>query len=208
MAEGIGVGCLACAATVGAGFLGMWHGPARLATGELGLVAVAALVLYLAVLGAGRILIALLAVLGACLAFTAPDIAAGIVLDQRGRVESAVVASVQDVTGRAGRHLCSVTGTVAIGDVRVWRGCPASVAPGDTVPVVYDPHGLAPARGIAAAGALRRGELRLAGLAAGFVAVSAVAVVRSFRMSPQPSVAPALSAGLNARHSGTSGSSR
>ncbi|MFD0510563.1 hypothetical protein [Streptomyces aureus] len=95
LAEGLLAGSTAAAAIVGAGFAGMWGGPPTLVTGEPGLVVAAALVLYLVILRAGRVLVGLVAVLGACLALTAPDVAAGVVLQQRGLVESARVASVE-----------------------------------------------------------------------------------------------------------------
>ena len=183
LAEGLLAGSTAAAAIVGAGFAGMWGGPPTLVTGEPGLVVAAALVLYLVILRAGRVLVGLVAVLGACLALTAPDVAAGVVLQQRGLVESARVASVETAADH-GRIFCSVTDIDAVpAGAEVWRGCGESIAPGDTLPVVYDPRGRAPARGVAAPGELRSAELRLAGLTAVFVAGCTVAVVRSFRMT-------------------------
>ncbi|WP_432168194.1 hypothetical protein [Streptomyces sp. bgisy031] len=183
LAEGLSAGSVAAAVIVGAGFVGMWGGPRTLVTGEPGLVVAAALVLYLVILRAGRVLIGLVAVLGACLALMAPDVAAGVVLQQRGLVESARVASVETAADR-GRIFCSVTDLDAVPPgAEVWRGCDESITPGDALPVVYDPRGRAPARGVASPGELRRAELRLAGLTAVFVAGCTVAVVRSFRMA-------------------------
>ncbi|GGV72474.1 hypothetical protein GCM10010277_85500 [Streptomyces longisporoflavus] len=182
LAEGVLAGTVAAAAIVGSAFAGMWGGPRGLVTGELGVVVVAALVLYLMVLRAGRVLIGLVAVLGACLSFMAPDVAAGVVLQHRGLVEPARVASVQTTTEH-GRTVCSVEGVGAVrAGAEVWRGCAASIAPGDTLPVVYDPRGRVPARGVAAPGELVKAELWLAALAIVFVGVCTVAVVRSFRL--------------------------
>jgi hypothetical protein len=182
LAEGFSAGGAAAAVIVGSAFAGMWGGPQGLVTGEIGLVVVTALVLYLVVLRAGRVLIGLVAALGACLAFLAPDVAAGVALQQRGRVEPARVASVQAATEQ-GRTVCSVTDIDAVpAGAEVWRGCAASTAPGDTLPVVYDPRGRAHTRGVAAPGELRGAELRLAALTALFVGGCTVAVVRSFRM--------------------------
>ncbi|MFD7815758.1 hypothetical protein ACFV6E_22940 [Streptomyces sp. NPDC059785] len=99
------------------------------------------------------------------------------------------MASVRAGPGH-GRVVCSVTGVDAVPTgARVWRGCGESTAPGDTLPVVYDPRGLAPARGVAAPGELLQAELRLAGLTVVFVAGCAIAVVRSFELTSRPSMA-------------------
>ncbi|MEV5157858.1 hypothetical protein [Streptomyces sp. NPDC053728] len=183
LAQGMVVGAVATAAIGGVGFAGMWVGPRTLVTGEAGLIVVAAVMVYLAVLRAGRILIGLVAVLGACLAFMAPDVAAGVALQHRGQVESARVGSVGIPSGR-GRTLCSITQPVgAVTGATVWRGCGKSITPGDTLPVVYDPERRAPTRGVAAPGELRAAEDRLAGVGAALVAGCTVAVVRSFRLT-------------------------
>lgn len=182
LVEGLLSGSAAAVAVVGTAFAGMWGGPRGLVTGEFGVLVIAALVSYLVVRRAGRVLIGLVAVVGVCLAFQAPDVAAGAALHQRGRVESARVNSVQ-VSADHGRAVCSVTDIDAVpAGAEVWRGCAVSLVPGDTLPVVYDPHGRAPARGVAAPGELRGAELGLAALAALLVGGCTVAVVRSFRL--------------------------
>ena len=182
LAEGLSAGGATAAVIVGSAFAGMWGGPWGLVTGELGLTVAAALVLYLVVLRAGRVLIGVVAVLGACLAFMAPEVAAGVALQQRGLVEPAQVASVQ-AAAEHGRPVCSVTAFDAVpAGTEVWRGCAESIAPGDTLPVVYDPRGRAPTRGVAAPGELRGAGLRLAALSVLFVGGCTVAVVRSFRL--------------------------
>ncbi|MFJ8953135.1 hypothetical protein ACIRO1_23755 [Streptomyces sp. NPDC102381] len=164
----------------------MWGGPRELITGEAGLAVVAGLAVYLVVLRAGRVLIGVVAVLGTCLAFMAPGIAAGVALEKRGLVEPARVSSVQTAM-RPGRAICSVTDVdAAPAGADVWRGCVASTVPGDTLPVVYDPRGRAPVRGISTPGELRRSSLGLAALSVVFVAACTVAVVRSFRMTAAP----------------------
>ncbi|MGP3776002.1 hypothetical protein ACTWJ8_34770 [Streptomyces sp. SDT5-1] len=184
---GVAAGSIAVVLVVGPALAGMWGGPRGLITGEAGLTVVAALAVYLAVLRAGRVLIGLVAVLGTCLALMAPGVAAGVALEQRGVVEPARVSSVQ-TAARHGRTVCSVTDTdAAPAGVDVWRGCAASLTPGDTLPVVYDPRGRAPTRGLSAPGELRRSGLRLAALSAVLVAGCTIAVVRSFRLTAPPS---------------------
>ncbi|MBO1329987.1 hypothetical protein [Streptomyces sp. VRA16 Mangrove soil] len=186
LVEGLLAGGAAAALTVGAGFAGMWGGPRELTTGEPGLLVIAVLVLYLLIRRAGRILVGLVAVLGICLALMSSDVAAGVALQQRGLVEPARVASVQPDSGR-GRALCAVTGVDAVPTgAAVWRGCGATTALGDTLPVVYDPEGRAPTRGVAAPGELRAAQLRLAALATAFLTGCACAVARSFRMTAAP----------------------
>ncbi|MGB8939665.1 MAG: hypothetical protein WCD21_05410 [Streptomyces sp.] len=189
LVQGLSAGSATAVMVVGSAFAGMWGGPRGLATGELGLLVAAGLVLYLVVLRAGRVLIGLVAVLGACLAFMAPDVATGAALHQRGRVEPARVASVQKAAEH-GRPVCSVTDIDAVpAGAEVWRGCAESITVGDTLPVVYDPQGRAPTRGVAAPGELRAAELRLAALSVLFVGGCTVAVVRSFRLeAPSGSV--------------------
>ncbi|MFE0130997.1 hypothetical protein ACFWY6_05350 [Streptomyces sp. NPDC059037] len=182
LAEGLAVGGATAVVIVGSAFAVMWGGPRGLVTGELGLTVVAALVLYLMVLRAGRVLIGLVAVLGACLAFMAPDVAIGVVLQQRGRVEPARVASVQ-AEAEHGRSVCSVTDIDAVpAGAEVWRGCAESIWVGETQPLVLHPPGRAPTPGVATPGELRGAELRLAALSVLFVGGCTVAVVRSFRL--------------------------
>ncbi len=110
-AEGLFAGVLAAGAIVGTAIAGAWYGFAGPAHGEAGLVCAAALALYLRIVRAGRALIGVVAVLGVCLALQTPQAAAGVVLAERGRVESAMVTSVEGgaaVGSRPGRYLCSV----------------------------------------------------------------------------------------------------
>ncbi len=175
-----------------------------LADGEAGLIFALALAVYLVLVGAGRALVGIVAVLGVCLAFHAPQAAAGVVLAERGRVESAVVTSVHGggtADGGHGRCLCEVADRKRPHTsrrrpsrpcagvplrVRIWRGCEQNTRPGDALAVVYDPRGMVPPRGVdqdtSALGALRG----LSGWAGALVAVSVVAVVRSHRLSVPP----------------------
>jgi hypothetical protein len=186
-AEGLLVGCLGAGAIVGAAVVGAWYGIPGLAGGEGGLVCAVALVLYLCVVRAGRALVGIVALLGVCLALQAPQAAVGLVLAERGRVESAVVTAVEGgpgaLSGR-GRYLCSVADSDGVPlKVRIWRGCGQATQPGDELAVVYDAKGHVPPRGMEA-GTSPSGPLRgLGGWAATLVTACVVAVVRSYRLS-------------------------
>jgi hypothetical protein len=187
LAEGLLVGCAGAGVIVGSTVVGAWYGVPGLADGEAGLVCAAALVLYLGVVRAGRALIGMVAVLGVCLALQAPQTAVGLVLAERGRVESVVVTSVEGAPGAAvgrGRYLCSVADRAGAPlKVRIWRGCGQTTRPGDTLAVVYDPRGQVPKRGVEA-GASSPDPLReLGGWVAALVGACAVATVRSYRLS-------------------------
>ncbi|WP_258314502.1 hypothetical protein [Streptomyces sp. Act143] len=181
-------------AIVGTAVAGAWYGIPGLADGEGGLVCAAALALYLRVVRAGRALVGIVAVLGVCLALKAPQAAVGVVLAERGRVESAVVTSVEGgpgaVSGR-GRYLCSVADQDGVPlKVRIWRGCEQTTRPGDTLAVAYDSRGLVAPRGVEA-GASPADPLRgLGGWAATLIVASMVAVVRSYRLSRPASWSP------------------
>ncbi len=193
VAKGLLVGTLGAVAIVGTTLFGAWTGRPPLADGEAGLVCAAALALYLVSLGAGRAMVGIAAVLGVCLSLQAPQAAAGVVLAERGRVQSVVVTSVEDgraTNGGQGRYLCSVADPDGILlKVRIWRGCGQATQPGDALAVVYDPKGRVPTRGVEAEVGVP-GPLRdLAPWGAALVAASLVAVVRSYRL-PDPSDAP------------------
>ncbi|MFE0255773.1 hypothetical protein [Streptomyces sp. NPDC059010] len=185
--EGLLAGMVGAVTIAGTALVGAWYGLPALANGEAGLVCAVALVLYLGMVRAGRALIGLVAVLGVCLALQVPQAAAGVVLADRGRVESVVVTSVEaGATGAAtrGRYLCSVAdqGGVPL-RVRIWRGCGQTTRPGDALAVVYDPKGHVPTRGVQAE-VTAVGPLRdVAGWAAALVAACLLAVVRSYRLT-------------------------
>ncbi|MFF0400099.1 hypothetical protein ACFYSJ_30765 [Streptomyces sp. NPDC005248] len=184
VSKGILAGALGVLGIVGTGAVGVWTGVSALADGEAGLVCTGTLALYLALVRAGRALIGIVAVLGVCLALHAPQAAAGVVLADRGRVQSVVVTSV-DNAGRAApgrdRYLCSVADQDGVPlKVRIWRGCGRNTRPGDALTVVYDPQGRVSPRGVEAG----TGPLRdLAALAAALVAGCVIAVVRSYRLT-------------------------
>ncbi|WP_371575988.1 hypothetical protein [Streptomyces sp. NBC_01314] len=189
LAEGLFAGLLASGAIVGVGTWGVWTGRPALASGEAGLVAAAALGVYLLVTGAGRALVGIVTVLGVCLALLTPQAAAGLVLEQRGRVRPVVVTSVEGGPGagtRDGRYLCSVTSSEGVPlSTRIWRGCGGSTRPGDGLMVAYDPEGKVVPRGVDLE--TERGRLAgVAALACALVVGCAVAVVRSFRLGPAP----------------------
>ncbi|MGV9347078.1 hypothetical protein ACWDSD_20120 [Streptomyces spiralis] len=184
LGAGILAGGLGAATIVGTAVLGAWTGGPLPADGEAGLVCAAALALYLSCIGAGRALIGVTALLGVCLALQAPQAAAGVVLAERGRVESVVVTSVDDGRAAGGRHaryLCSVTDRDGVPlKVRIWRGCEVGTRPGDALAVVYDPEGRVPPRGVTTEG---HGPLRdLAPWGAALIAATVTAVVRSYRL--------------------------
>ncbi|MFC8513975.1 hypothetical protein [Streptomyces sp. NPDC057257] len=195
LTEGLVAGILAAGAIVGTTLFGAWTGRPSLADGEAGLVCAGALAVYLSFVGAGRALIGVTALLGVCLALQAPQAAAGMVLAERGRVQSVVVTSVQDgraAEGGRARYLCSVADTDGVPlKVRIWRGCGEATRPGDALAVVSDPEGRVPPRG-AQTGAGMSGPVRdLAPWAAALVVGSLVAVVRSYRLSrPSGTVSP------------------
>ncbi|MFC8246465.1 hypothetical protein [Streptomyces chartreusis] len=182
--EGLLAGGLGVVAIVGTAVAGAWYGLPALAAGEAGLVCAAALVLYLGVVGAGRALVGLVAVLAVCLALQAPQAAAGMVLAERGSVESVVVTSVEGAAASEGRYLCSVADQGGIPlKVRIWRGCGQATRPGDALAVVYDPEGNVSPRGVETEATVT-GPLRdVAGWAASLVAACLLAVVRSYRLT-------------------------
>ncbi|WP_244187837.1 hypothetical protein [Streptomyces regalis] len=185
--EGLLAGSLGAVAIVGTAVVGAWYGLPALAAGEAGLVCAVALVLYLGMVRAGRALVGLVAVLAVCLALQVPQAAAGVVLAERGRVESVVVTSVEGGATAAasrGRYLCSVADQGGIPlRVRIWRGCGQTTRPGDVLAVVYDPKGHVPTRGVEAE-VTAVGPLRdVAGWAAALVAACLLAVVRSYRLT-------------------------
>ncbi|MFF7980160.1 hypothetical protein ACFZDK_13670 [Streptomyces sp. NPDC007901] len=187
VAEGLLAGILTAGAVVGTTLYGAWTGRPSLADGEGGLACVVALALYLVSVGAGRALVGIIVLLGVCLALQAPQAAAGMVLAERGRVQSVTVTSVEDgwaTDGGRGRYLCSVRDADGMPlKVRIWRGCEQTTRPGDALTVVYDPRGRVPTRGTEAESIVPEPLRGLAPWAAALVAGSLVAVVRSYRLS-------------------------
>jgi hypothetical protein len=204
--EGFLAGTVTVALTVGVTLAGAWYGVAGLADGEGGLVCAATLTLYLCAVRAGRALIGIVALLGVCLAFQAPQAAAGMVLAERGRTEPAVVTSVEggpQTPSARGRYLCSVIDQDGAPlKSRIWRGCGRTTRPGDTLTVVYDSKGSVPPRGrqarASAAGSLRE----LAPWAAALVVGCGAAVVRSYRLSHTVSGMPGQGCGGARRRRG------
>ncbi|WAU81431.1 hypothetical protein O1Q96_17565 [Streptomyces sp. Qhu-G9] len=184
--EGLLAGCAGAGAIVGTSVAGAWYGVPGLVDGEGGMVCAAALALYLWVVRAGRALIGIVAVLGICLALQAPPAATGLVLAERGRVESVVVTWVEGGAGTVpgrNRYFCSAADRDGAPlKVRIWRGCGQTTRPGDTLAVVYDSKGRVLPRGVEA-GASGPGPLHgLGGWVAALVVGCMVAVVRSHRL--------------------------
>ncbi len=140
LAEGLFAGLLASGVIVGVGAVGVWTGRSALASGEVGLVVSVALGVYLLITGAGRALVGMVAVLGACLALLTPQAVAGLVLAERGRVEPVVVTAVEGGPGtgtRHGRYLPSVASPEGVHlSTTIWRGCEESTRPGGPLAVV------------------------------------------------------------------------
>ncbi|MFE7173262.1 hypothetical protein [Streptomyces sp. NPDC057616] len=186
--EGLLAGVLGSGAIVGATLYGAWTGRPSLADGEAGLVCAGALAVYLTLVGAGRALVGVAALLGTCLALQTPQAAAGIVLAERGQVQSVVVTSVEDGRGAGGgraRYLCSVADADGVPlKVRIWRGCGRETRPGDALAVVYDPKRRVSTRGSQrGADGVSAPFGDLAPWTVALTAVSLLAVVRSYRLS-------------------------
>jgi hypothetical protein len=204
--EGLLAGALGAGAIVGATLYGAWAGRPSLADGEAGLVCAGALAVYLSFVGAGRALVGIAALLGMCLALQAPQAAAGVVLAERGRVQSVVVTSVTDGGGSGGgrtRYLCSVADADGVPlKVRIWRGCGQATKPGDALAVVYDPRRRVPTRGAQPGADGVRGPLGdLAPWTVALAGVSLLAVVRSYRLAgPSAPSGPSGPSGSPASH--------
>ncbi|MEV0523971.1 hypothetical protein AB0I66_11145 [Streptomyces sp. NPDC050439] len=186
-AQGLIVGFLGAGAIIGAGALGMWAGPPALSSGEAGIAVTCVLASYLFAIRAGRALVGVVALLGICLALLTPQTAAGLILAHRDQEQQALVTVVEGTDASAAgreRYLCSVQGSDGSPlSVRIWRGCRESTQPGDTLAVVYDPLGRVAPRGAEGARPDGKPLAKLGVLALALVAVSTVAVARSFRLS-------------------------
>ncbi|MFD1275743.1 hypothetical protein ACFQ51_41500 [Streptomyces kaempferi] len=185
--EGALAGVLTASAVVGTTLYGAWTGRPSLADGEGSLVCAAALALYLVFVGAGRALVGIVVLLGICLALHTPQAAAGMVLTERGRVQSVTVTSVEDgwaQDGGRGRYLCAIRDADGVPlKVRIWRGCGGTTRPGDAIALVYDPEGRVPPRGVEAGSGGLEPLRGLAPWASALVVGSLIAVVRSYRLS-------------------------
>ncbi|SDL02998.1 hypothetical protein SAMN05421806_116153 [Streptomyces indicus] len=141
------------------------------------LVGAAALVLYLLITRAGRVLTAVVAGLSTGLALMVPQATAEAVLAQSGETTAVIVTA---ASYESDRYFCSVRhgdGTAVA--ARLWRGCDASVQPGESIGMVYDPKGRIAPRGIAASGDAPNRWLQGAVLAGLLALASYAAVVRS-----------------------------
>ncbi|MER7173521.1 hypothetical protein [Streptomyces mesophilus] len=135
--------------------------------------------LYLLITRVGRILTAIVGALGACLALVVPQVTAGAVLAQRGETTEVMVTA---ASYESDRYFCTVRqddGTAVA--ARLWRGCDASVDPGESIGMVYDPEGRIPPRGIAAPGDMPSNWARGVVLAGLLALAGYAAVVRSVR---------------------------
>ncbi|MGW5093829.1 hypothetical protein ACWEQ1_12335 [Streptomyces nodosus] len=185
--EGVIAGTLGAGAILGTALLGAWTGTPWLTDGRAGLVCAVLLVLYLSLVGAGRALIGIVALLAVCLAVHAPEASASIVLAHRGVVRPSVVLSVQDGGETAdghGLYLCSVADRHgAPVKVRIRRGCLRTTRPGDALPLLCDPEGRVAPRSAESGRSLAAPLRALGTWGASLVGACVVAVVRSLRLS-------------------------
>ncbi|MFV5993208.1 hypothetical protein ACNPQM_12345 [Streptomyces sp. NPDC056231] len=227
--EGVLAGTLGAGAIVGTTLVGAWTGQPWLADGKAGLVCAVLLVLYLVLVGAGRALIGIVALLAVCLAIHAPEASAGIVLAHRGVVRPSVVMSVEDGGETAdghGLYFCSVSDRHGVPvKVRIRRGCLRTTRPGDALLLLYDPEVRVPPRSAESGRSLTAPLRALGAWSAALVGGCVIAVVRSLRLShtaaapsttwvreasgpdegPAPAVAPQPSRWLSGSRSSGSG---
>ncbi|WP_415949082.1 hypothetical protein [Streptomyces sp. KLOTTS4A1] len=183
--EGLAVGFLGTAAIVVCGASGVLAGLPRSQAGAAGMVAALALTVYLLVTKAGRLLSGAVAALGLALALLMPQVATELTLAGRGEQVEVVVTAVDLSDEDRGRYLCSVQyGDGTPVNRRIWRGCTATVTPGSSIGMVYDPKGLLAPHGIGAGHSTWRLVGQGAGLAALLAVLSYAAVVRSIRREP------------------------
>lgn len=144
--EGLALAVSVVTFTAGAGWAGVVTGM-RAGAVVVGAVATVGLVAYLFTVGAGQVFLGAVAVLGWGLCWWVPaDVEAGI-LAERGVRRSVVVTEVQEHRYESrdySAYSCSValdTGEPI--DVSVGSACDRWTEPGDRVPVVVDPRGVA-----------------------------------------------------------------
>ncbi|WP_199547611.1 hypothetical protein [Streptomyces sp. N35] len=180
--EGIAVAAVGTLAVIGCAVAAVLAGLPSSKAVAAGVVAVLALTLYLLVTRAGRLIGGIVAGLGIALAMVVPQAATELTLAGRGERVQVVVTAV-DVSGEdEDRYLCSVRyGDGTPVQRRLWRGCSASVSPGESIAMVYDPKGRIAPRGASPAPETWQLVVQGAGLAGLLAAFSYAAVVRSIR---------------------------
>ncbi|MBC9713182.1 hypothetical protein H9Y04_11430 [Streptomyces sp. TRM66268-LWL] len=180
--EGICVALIGTLAVIGCAVAAVLAGLPSSKALAAGAVAASALTLYLLVTRAGRLLTGAVAGLGIALAAVVPQLATELTLAERGERVQVVVTAVDASSEDGGRYLCSVRhGDGTPVQRRLWRGCSASVSPGESIAMVYDPKGRVEPRGITPEPVTWRLAAQSAGLAALLAAFGYTAVVRSIR---------------------------
>ncbi|MER7172408.1 hypothetical protein [Streptomyces mesophilus] len=180
--EGITVALVGPLAVIGCTVAAVLAGLPSSKAVAAGVVAVLALTLYLFVTRAGRLISGIVAGLGIALALVVPQAATELTLAGRGERVQVVVTAVDTSSEDEGRYLCSVRyGDGTPVQRRLWRGCSASVSPGESIAMVYDPQGRIAPRGASPAPDTWRLVAQGAGLAGLLAAFSYAAVVRSIR---------------------------
>jgi hypothetical protein len=101
---------------------------------------------YLFFTNAGRILLGVVAILGAVLAWWVPGAATEAYLAERGEARTVVVTAVHEHHYR-GRDYVNYSCSVKLPDgtqveAQAWRTCHLSTEPGDRLSMVFDPRGV------------------------------------------------------------------
>lgn len=180
--EGAILSALLVALTSGFGVLGVLTGSQTLSV-VIGGIAVLGLVVYLYAVGAGRVLLGLVGILGLALCWLSPHDATDAVLAGRGIQRSVVVTEVHEHDYR-GRDYVNYSCSVALDsgkelDLEVWSSCDRGVSPGDTVPLVFDPAGAVEPMEPPVADSVFTAGIRTASLSALLFVTCFVAIVRT-----------------------------
>lgn len=138
---------------------------------------------YLFFTHAGRVLLTVVALLGAVLSWWVPRVTAEAVLAERGETRSVVVTEVREHRYE-GRDYVKNSCTTELPDgtpveAEAWRSCTLSTEPGDRLSMVFDPEGVFEPTDRVLPGSAAEAAWRPAGLALLLTAICCVAVVRS-----------------------------
>ncbi|MFE0802560.1 hypothetical protein [Streptomyces sp. NPDC058812] len=138
---------------------------------------------YLFFTNAGRVLLIMVALLGAVLSWWVPRVTAEAVLAERGETRSVVVTEVHEHRYE-GRDYVKNSCTTQLPDgtpveAQAWRSCTLSTRPGDRLTMVFDPEGAIEPTDRPLPGSAAEAAWRPTGLALLLAAICCVAVVRS-----------------------------
>ncbi|MFG3126529.1 hypothetical protein [Streptomyces tendae] len=138
---------------------------------------------YLFFTNAGRVLLIMVALLGAVLSWWVPRVTAEAVLAERGEARSVVVTEVHEhqYEGRDyAKNSCTtqlLDGTPV--EAQAWRSCTLATQPGDRLTMVFDPEGVVEPTDSPLPGSAAEAAWRPVGLALLLASFCCVAVVRS-----------------------------